>query len=73
MDDVPSETCFVFIKNVGKMNFKSIVWLIKATFYFLLLRSLNNDNNKNSNSDDNIWRLDQEHHFSSTTLCSRAQ
>ena len=40
------ETCFVFIKIyqicIYKMNFKSIVWFIKATSYSVLLRSLGN-------------------------------
>ena len=37
------------------MNFKNIVWLIKAISYFVLLRSLNNhnNNNKNNNNDSN--------------------
>ena len=33
MDDIPSETCFVFIKKnmkKKKKNYKSIVWFIKA-------------------------------------------
>ena len=34
MDDIPSETCFVFIKKnmkkKKKNNYKSIVWFIKA-------------------------------------------
>ena len=40
------ETSFVFIKIyqicIYKMNFKSIVWFIKATSYSVLLRSLGN-------------------------------
>ena len=30
MDDVLSETCFVFLKKYRKMNFKSMVRFIKA-------------------------------------------
>ena len=29
------------LKNIGKMNFKSIVWFMRAISYFVLLRSLN--------------------------------
>ena len=32
------------------MNFKNIVWFIKAISYFVLLRSLNNNNNNNNNN-----------------------
>ena len=28
------------LKNIGKMNFKSIVWFMRAISYFVLLRSL---------------------------------
>ena len=34
------------------MNFKNIVWFIKAIFYFVLLRSLNNNNNDNDNNNN---------------------
>ena len=37
MDDVSSETCLDWLNN---MNFKKIVWFIKAISYFVLLRSL---------------------------------
>ena len=39
MDDVSSETCLDWLNN---MNFKNIVWFIKAISYFVLLRSLSN-------------------------------
>ena len=42
MDDVSSETCLDWLNN---MNFKNIVWFIKAISYFVLLRSLGNNNN----------------------------
>ena len=35
------------------MNFKNIVWFIKAISYFVLLRSLKNDNNNNNNNNYN--------------------
>ena len=38
MDEVSSETCFVFVKkylkNIKKINFKSTVWFTKAISYF---------------------------------------
>ena len=37
MDDVSSETRLDWFNN---MNFKNIVWFIKAISYFVLLRSL---------------------------------
>ena len=53
MDDVPSETCFVFIKKYRNELQKHRV--AHQGDILLLLRSLNNDNNdNNSNSDDNL-------------------
>ena len=37
MDDVLSETCFVFLKKYRKMNFKSIVWFIKAINIYIYI------------------------------------
>ena len=38
------------LKNVKKiMNFKSIMWFIKAISYFMLLQSLNNNNSISDN------------------------
>ena len=37
MDDGSSENCLDWLNN---MNFKNIVWFIKAISYFVLLRSL---------------------------------
>ena len=38
------------LKNVKKiMNFKSIMWFIKAISYFILLQSLNNNNSISDN------------------------
>ena len=37
MDDVLSETCFVFHKKYRKMNFKSIVWFIKAINIYMYI------------------------------------
>ena len=42
---VSSETCLVRLNN---MNFKNIVWFIKAISYFVLLRSLGNNHNNNN-------------------------
>ena len=50
MDDGSSETCLDWLNN---MNFKNIVWFIKAISYFVLLRSLGNNNNNNNNNNDN--------------------
>ena len=55
MDDVPSETCFVFIKKYRKNELQKHR-VAHQSDILLLLRSLNNDNNdNNSNSDDNLW------------------
>ena len=35
------------------MNFKNIVWFIKAISYFVLLRILKNDDNNNNNNNNN--------------------
>ena len=73
MDDVPSETCFVFIKKYRKNELQKHRVAHQGDI-LLLLRSLNNDNNdNNSNSDDNLWGLAQENHCSSTALSSRVQ
>ena len=37
MDDVLSETCFVFLKKYRKMNFKSIVRFIKAINIYIYI------------------------------------
>ena len=37
MDDISSETCFVFIKKNKKMNFKSVVWFIKAIIIIIII------------------------------------
>ena len=50
---VSSQTCFVSSKTIKKMNFKSIMWFIKAISYFVLLQRLNNNNNNNNNNHDN--------------------
>ena len=73
MDDVPSETCFVFFKKYKKNELQKHRVAHQGDI-LLLLRSLNNDNNdNNSNSYDNLWGLAQEHHCSSTALSSRVQ
>ena len=54
MDDVPSKTCFVFIKKYRKNELQKHRVAHQGDI-LLLLRSLNNDNNdNNSNSYDNL-------------------
>ena len=72
MDDVPSETCFVFIKKYRKNELQKHRVAHQGDI-LLLLRSLSNDNNDNNSSDDNLSGLVQEHHCSSTALSSRVQ
>ena len=48
------------------MNFKNIVWFIKAISYFVLLRSLGNNNNNNNNN-NNDYDGDDDNRFKVAT------
>ena len=50
---IPNMFCFHQKLKKKKINFKSIMWFIKAISYFVLLQRLNNNNNNNNNDNNN--------------------